>query len=82
VKQDPAAMLVVALEFALRFSLDTESGFKDVVFVTSAYGLGETVVGGTVNPDEWHLGWLKLMVETFWVTLAFDSMIFPVKKRR
>ena len=55
-------MLVVALEFALRFSLDTESGFKDVVFVTSAYGLGETVVGGTVNPDEWHLGWLKLMV--------------------
>lgn len=39
-----------------RFSLDTESGFKDVVFVTSAYGLGETVVGGTVNPDEWCLG--------------------------
>ena len=39
----------------MRFSLDTESGFKDVVFVTSAYGLGETVVGGTVNPDEWWL---------------------------
>mmetsp|Transcript_84879 Transcript_84879/g.181871 ORF Transcript_84879/g.181871 Transcript_84879/m.181871 type:complete len:905 (-) Transcript_84879:87-2801(-) len=37
------------------FSLDTESGFKDVVFVTSAYGLGETVVGGTVNPDEWYV---------------------------
>ena len=36
------------------FSLDTESGFKDVVFVTSAWGLGETVVGGTVNPDEWY----------------------------
>ena len=34
------------------FSLDTESGFKDVVFVTSAWGLGETVVGGTVNPNE------------------------------
>ena len=33
--------------------MDTESRFKDVVFVTSAYGLGETVVGGTVNPDEW-----------------------------
>ena len=37
------------------FSLDTESGFKDVVFVTSAWGLGETVVGGTVNPNEWHV---------------------------
>jgi pyruvate,water dikinase len=37
------------------FSLDTESGFKDVVFVTSAFGLGETVVGGTVNPDEWYV---------------------------
>jgi pyruvate, water dikinase len=37
------------------FSLDTESGFRDVVFVTSAYGLGETVVGGTVNPDEWYV---------------------------
>merc|ERR1719327_1228986 len=37
------------------FTLDTESGFKDVVFVTSAYGLGETVVGGTVNPDEWYV---------------------------
>jgi len=37
------------------FSLDTESGFKDIVFVTSAYGLGETVVGGTVNPDEWYV---------------------------
>merc|ERR1711988_431945 len=37
------------------FSLDTESGFRDVVFVTSAYGIGETVVGGTVNPDEWYV---------------------------
>merc|ERR1719150_3706083 len=37
------------------FSLDTESGFRDVVFVTSAWGLGETVVGGTVNPDEWYV---------------------------
>merc|ERR1719419_84913 len=37
------------------FSLDTESGFRDVVFVTSAYGLGETVVGGTVNPEEWYV---------------------------
>ena len=34
------------------FTLDTESGFRDVVMVTSAYGLGENVVQGTVNPDE------------------------------
>ncbi|MGD8566826.1 MAG: phosphoenolpyruvate synthase [Gammaproteobacteria bacterium] len=34
------------------FSIDTESGFEDVVLITSAYGLGETVVQGTVNPDE------------------------------
>jgi pyruvate,water dikinase len=37
------------------FTLDTESGFNDVVFVTSAWGLGETVVGGTVNPDEFYV---------------------------
>eukprot|EP00403_Amphidinium_massartii_P021734 CAMPEP_0178398392 /NCGR_PEP_ID=MMETSP0689_2-20121128/14749_1 /TAXON_ID=160604 /ORGANISM="Amphidinium massartii, Strain CS-259" /LENGTH=890 /DNA_ID=CAMNT_0020019153 /DNA_START=81 /DNA_END=2753 /DNA_ORIENTATION=+ len=37
------------------FSLDTETGFDNVVFVTSAWGLGETVVGGTVNPDEWYV---------------------------
>ncbi|MEM6935379.1 MAG: phosphoenolpyruvate synthase, partial [Pseudomonadota bacterium] len=37
------------------FSLDTESGFRDVVFVTSAYGLGETVVQGAVNPDEFYV---------------------------
>eukprot|EP00466_Bigelowiella_natans_P017236 jgi/Bigna1/80701/fgenesh1_pg.73_\ len=36
------------------FSLDTETGFRNVVFVTSAWGLGETVVGGTVNPDEFY----------------------------
>jgi len=34
------------------FTLDTESGFRDVVFITAAYGLGETVVQGSVNPDE------------------------------
>ena len=34
------------------FTLDTESGFRDVVLVTAAYGLGENVVGGAVNPDE------------------------------
>ncbi|MFC1742196.1 phosphoenolpyruvate synthase [Nanoarchaeota archaeon] len=37
------------------FSIDTESGFTDVVFVTSAYGLGETVVQGAVNPDEFYV---------------------------
>jgi len=36
------------------FTLDTESGFDQVVFVTSAYGLGETVVQGAVNPDEFY----------------------------
>ncbi|MDY7025318.1 MAG: PEP/pyruvate-binding domain-containing protein, partial [Pseudomonadota bacterium] len=37
------------------FTLDTESGFQDVVFVTSSYGLGETVVQGSVNPDEFYV---------------------------
>ena len=37
------------------FTIDTESGFKDVVFVTSSYGLGETVVQGAVNPDEFYV---------------------------
>ena len=37
------------------FTIDTESGFDDVVFVTSSYGLGETVVQGAVNPDEFYV---------------------------
>jgi pyruvate,water dikinase len=37
------------------FSIDTESGFEDVVFITSAYGLGENVVQGAVNPDEFYV---------------------------
>ena len=37
------------------FTLDTESGFDQVVFVTSSYGLGETVVQGAVNPDEFYV---------------------------
>lgn len=37
------------------FSIDTESGFRDVVFITGAYGLGETVVQGAVNPDEYYV---------------------------
>ena len=36
------------------FTLDTESGFRDVVFITGAYGLGENVVQGAVNPDEFY----------------------------
>ncbi len=37
------------------FTLDTDSGFRDVVFITAAYGLGETVVQGAVNPDEYYV---------------------------
>lgn len=37
------------------FTLDTESGFRNVVFITASYGLGETVVQGAVNPDEFYL---------------------------
>ena len=37
------------------FSIDTESGFKDVVYITGAYGLGENVVQGAVNPDEFYV---------------------------
>ncbi len=37
------------------FTLDTESGFAEVVFITSSYGLGETVVQGAVNPDEFYV---------------------------
>ena len=76
---------ISAILRSLRFSLDTESGFKDVVFVTSAYGLGETVVGGTVNPDEWRLGWwmdgggmsdmLDLLSEIMksWISMDFSN---------
>ena len=48
VRSDEAASGVV-------FTLDTESGFRDVVFVTGAYGLGENVVQGRVDPDEWFV---------------------------
>ena len=37
------------------FTIDTESGFEDVVFITAGYGLGETVVQGAVNPDEFYV---------------------------
>jgi len=42
------------------FTIDTESGFKDVVFITASYGLGETVVQGAVNPDEFYVHKLLL----------------------
>ena len=53
-----SVQLMVASESAasgVMFTLDTESGFDDVIFITSAYGLGETVVQGAVNPDEFYL---------------------------
>jgi pyruvate,water dikinase len=53
------------------FTLDTESGFEDVVFITSSYGLGETVVQGAVNPDEFYV---------FKPTLA--SGYYPIVNRR
>ncbi|GAA5234752.1 phosphoenolpyruvate synthase [Verticiella sediminum] len=53
------------------FTLDTESGFTDVVFITSSYGLGETVVQGAVNPDEFYV---------FKPTLQADK--FPIVSRR
>src|SRR5690606_35790982 len=37
------------------FSIDTETGFRDAVLITGAYGLGESVVQGTVNPDEFYV---------------------------
>lgn len=53
------------------FTIDTESGFQDVVFITSSYGLGETVVQGAVNPDEFYV---------FKPTLA--SGHYPIISRR
>src|SRR5699024_473844 len=53
------------------FTLDTESGFPDVIFITLAYGLGETVVQGAVNPDEFYV---------FKPTLA--SGHYPIISRR
>jgi len=42
------------------FTMDTESGFREVVFITSSYGLGETVVQGAVNPDEFYVSKLAV----------------------
>jgi pyruvate,water dikinase len=52
------------------FTIDTESGFPDVVFITSSYGLGETVVQGAVNPDEFYV-----------YKPAMDTGHFPILRR-
>jgi pyruvate, water dikinase len=52
------------------FTLDTESGFRDAVFITSSYGLGETVVQGAVNPDEFYV-----------YKPALDSGKFPILRK-
>ncbi len=53
------------------FTIDTESGFPDVVFITSSYGLGETVVQGAVNPDEFYV-----------FKPALESGKYPIISRR
>ena len=58
VYQSVGVMKMVRSDLAasgVSFSLDTESGFRDVVFITGAYGLGENVVQGTVDPDEFYV---------------------------
>ncbi len=52
------------------FTLDTETGFRDAVFITSSYGLGETVVQGAVNPDEFYV-----------YKPALDSGHFPILRK-
>ncbi|MDU0810173.1 MAG: phosphoenolpyruvate synthase [Burkholderia sp.] len=52
------------------FTIDTESGFRDAVFITSSYGLGEAIVQGAVNPDEFYV---------FKTTLAQDK--YPIIRR-
>src|SRR5690625_4390669 len=53
------------------FTIDTESGFDQVVFITSSYGLGETVVQGSVNPDEFYV-----------FKPALEAGHFPIISRR
>ncbi len=58
VYQSVGVMKMVRADLAasgVSFTLDTESGFRDVVFTTGAYGLGENVVQGTVDPDEFYV---------------------------
>lgn len=58
------------------FSLDTESGFRDVVFVTGAYGLGENVVQGAVDPDEFYVHKPTLVRD-----IVLCSAVFLVTRR-
>src|SRR5690625_7279100 len=53
------------------FTIDTESGFDQVVFITSSYGLGETVVQGSVNPDAFYV-----------FKPALEAAHFPIISRR
>ena len=60
------------------FTLDTDSGFRDVVFVTASYGLGETVVQGAVNPDEFYVYKPALRTAT---TRSCDARSAPRRSR-
>jgi pyruvate, water dikinase len=60
------------------FTLDTESGFPDVVFITAAYGLGEMVVQGAVNPDEFYVH--KPMLEKGWPAIVRRSLGSKLQK--
>ena len=70
------------------FTIDTESGFKDVVFITSSYGLGETVVQGAVNPDECYVHKPSLnagkmaVIAARWAPADQDGFATPPKKGR
>jgi len=55
------------------FTLDTESGFPDVVFITTSYGLGELVVQGAVNPDEFYVHKAMLEAGKFADIIAVDG---------
>lgn len=59
------------------FTLDPDTGFRDVVVITGSYGLGESVVGGKVDPDEIQVGFLSFLASFFPCCLLPLSMITP-----
>ena len=61
------------------FTLDTDSGFRNVVFITASYGLGETVVQGAVNPDEFYV--YKPVIEIRASTRFCDARSAPRRSR-
>ncbi len=66
------------------FSIDTETGFRDAIFITAAYGLGETVVQGAVNPDEYYvfkpsLKWKKFPILSKKIGEKKIKMIYSAK---